>query len=103
MTTAVVVVVMAAVLTMSIKAAGPFVLGTHPLPARVQQVMVLLAPSLLAALVLTNTFASGHHLVLDARAAGVGAAAACIALRAPVLVTVLAAAAVTAALRALTG
>ena len=102
MSAALALVVISAVLTMTIKAAGPLVLGSHPLPAPAQRMMTLLAPALLTALVLTNTFASGRHLVLDARAAGVAAAAVCIALRAPILLTVVAAAVVTAGLRAVT-
>jgi branched-subunit amino acid transport protein len=101
MSVALVVAVLSAIVTMAIKAAGPLVLGAHPLPASAQRMMALLAPSLLTALVVTNTFASGRHLVVDARAAGVAAAAICIALRAPILVAVIAAAVVTAGLRAL--
>ena len=103
MSGALVLVVLSAVVTMTIKAAGPLVLGSHPLPAPAQRMMALLAPALLTALVLTNTLASGRHLVVDARAAGVAAAAVCIAVRAPILVAVVAAAAVTAGLRAVTG
>ena len=36
--------------------------------------MALLAPTLLAALIVTNTFATGRDVVLDPRAAGLGAA-----------------------------
>ena len=62
----------------------------------------LLAPALLAALVVTETFASDHRsLVVDARSGGVAAAGIAIARRAPLPVVVLVAAAVTAALRAL--
>ncbi|MGI8610642.1 MAG: AzlD domain-containing protein [Candidatus Dormibacteria bacterium] len=103
MTTAVVLVAASAVVTTAIKAAGPLVLGAHPLPAPAQRIMALLAPALLTALVVTNTFATGRHLVVDARAAGVAAACVCIALRAPLLVTVIAAAAVTAGLRLVVG
>ena len=39
--------------TMAIKAAGPVLLGSRPLPAPVQRVVALLAPALLAALVAT--------------------------------------------------
>jgi hypothetical protein len=59
----------------------------------------LLAPSLLAALVVTQTFADGRRLVLDARAAGVAAAAVAIASRAPLLVVVVVAAVATALVR----
>ena len=45
--------------TFVIKASGPVLLGGRPLPDRVQAVVALLAPALLAALVATNTFALG--------------------------------------------
>ena len=76
-------------------------LGGRELPGRVRTLVGLLAPALLAALVVTQTVAAGRHLVLDARLAGVAAAGIAIRLRAPVLVTVVCAAAVTAAVRAL--
>ena len=85
--------------TVLLKGAGPVLLGGRPLPARLAAVLGLLAPALLAALVVTQTFAHGRHLVLDARAAGVAVAAVAIALRAPLLAVVVAAAAVTALVR----
>ena len=85
-----------AVTTAAIKAAGPLALGGRSLPTPVVLVISLLAPALLAALVITQTFADGKSLVLDARAAGVAAAAAAIALRAPLVVTIVVAAVVTA-------
>ena len=87
--------------TVALKAAGPVLLGGRELPARVRVLVGLLAPALLAALVVTNTVASGRHLVVDARLAGVAAAAVSLRLRAPILVAVAVAAAVTAAIRAL--
>ena len=48
-----------------------------------QAVVALLAPTLLAALVVVSTFASGRSLVLDARAAGMAAAVVAVVLRAP--------------------
>jgi branched-subunit amino acid transport protein len=91
-----------AAITIALKAVGPVLLGGRPLPARVGGVVELLAPALLAALIATNTFASGRHLVIDARVAGLGAAAVALMLRAPVLVVIIVAAVVTAGLRALT-
>jgi branched chain amino acid efflux pump len=79
--------------TIAIKASGPVLLGGRPLPERVQGVVALLAPALLAALVATNTFGSGQSLVVDARLIGVGVAALAIVLRAPILVVVIVAAA----------
>lgn len=91
-----------AVGTMVIKAAGPVLLGGRPLPPPVQAVVALLAPALLAALVATATFGDGQQLVVDARLLGLGAAIVALALRAPVLVVVLVAAA-TAALARVAG
>jgi branched-subunit amino acid transport protein len=79
--------------TMAIKAAGPVLLGSRPLPGPVQRVVALLAPALLAALVATAALASGQQLVIDARLLGLGAAAIALALRAPVLLVVVIAAA----------
>jgi Branched-chain amino acid transport protein (AzlD) len=87
--------------TVALKAAGPVLLGSRELPARVRVLAGLLAPALLAALVVTNTVASGRHIVVDARLAGVAAATILLRLRAPILVAVAVAAAVTAAIRAL--
>ena len=58
--------------------------------------------SLLAALVAVQTFTTTGRLVLDARAAGLAAAAVALMLRAPFLVVVIVGAAVAAGLRALT-
>jgi len=87
--------------TVALKAAGPVLLGGRELPARVRALVGLLAPALLAALVVTQTLASDRHVVVDARLAGVAAAAATLRLRVPILVAVAVAAAVTAAIRAL--
>jgi uncharacterized membrane protein len=90
------------VATIGLKSIGPGLIGGRPLPPRAMSVVELMAPALLAALIATNTFASGRELVIDARLAGVAAAAVAIALRAPVLLVVVIAAAVTALLRAVT-
>jgi branched-subunit amino acid transport protein len=87
--------------TVALKAAGPVLAGGRALPAPLQSLLPLLAPALLAALVVTQTFGDGRSLVLDERAAGMAAAAVPVLLKAPVLVTVAVAAGVTAALRAL--
>jgi hypothetical protein len=57
--------------------------------------------ALLSALVVVQTFADGQALVLDARVAGVAAAAVALLLRAPFLVVVVTAAVVAAGFRAL--
>ena len=83
------------------RAAGPLALGGRPLPERMQGLMATLAPALLAALVATQVFGGNRELVLDERALGLGAAGVLIALRAPVLVVLIAAAGATALARAL--
>jgi hypothetical protein len=90
------------VATVALKAAGPLLVGGRELPDRALAVIALLAPALLAALVLTGTFTDERELTIDARAAGLGCAAVAVLLRAPLLLTVLVAAAGTAAVRALT-
>jgi branched-subunit amino acid transport protein len=87
--------------TMLIKAIGPILLGGRALPSRVADLISLLAPSLLAALVAINTFGTGRSLVLDERALGVIAAGVAVWRRAPILLVVVIAAGVTAGARAL--
>lgn len=57
----------------------------HP---RVAHVADLLPVALLAALVVTQTFTNGRHLVIDARAAGLLAAIVALRFKAPFLVVV---------------
>jgi branched-subunit amino acid transport protein len=87
--------------TVAFKAAGPVLLGGRELPPRLRALVGLLAPALLAALVVTQTLASDRHVVVDARLAGVCVAAIALRLRAPVLLAVALAAGVTAGVRAL--
>lgn len=101
MTAAWIVVAAVGAATVAIKAAGPLLLGGRPLPPRVLAVVRLLAPALLAALVVTQTVVSADRLVMDARLIGVGVAAGALVLRAPLLVVVVLAAASTALVRAL--
>ena len=68
---------------------------------RIQRTVPLLPVALLAALIATQTFATGHHLVLDVRAAGLAVAAVAVVLRAPFLVVVAAGAGTAALLRLL--
>ena len=60
---------------------------------RIERTVPLLPVALLAALVATQTFATGRHLVLDVRAASLVVAVAAVLLRAPFLVVVMVAAA----------
>ena len=100
MTTLWVAILGVALASAAIKATGPVLVGGRELPPWASAVISLLAPALLTALVVTETFGEDGHLVLDARAAGVGVAALVLALRAPVLVAVALAALTTALVRA---
>ena len=86
--------------TIALKGLGPAVLGDRPLPPRLNALVVLLAPTLLAALVVAQTVGDGEGVGADARLVGVGTAAIAIALRAPLLVVVAVAALSTALARA---
>lgn len=66
---------------------------------RLQRAIPLLPVALLAALVATQTFSTGRHLVLDVRAASLAVAIVAVLLRAPFLVVVVAGAATAALLR----
>ena len=83
------------------KAVGPVLLGDRRLPARVERLLALVAVPLLAALIVVQTAAAGERLEVDARLPALAVAALCVWRRAPFLVTVLAAAAVAAGLRAI--
>jgi branched chain amino acid efflux pump len=85
--------------TVALKAVGPVLLGGRPLPDHLTGVVALLAPALLAALVVTQVVGGDEEIVLDARLVGLGAAIVAILLRAPILVVVVAAAAATALVR----
>ena len=87
--------------TIALKAAGPLVFARRPLPSWLRGIMPLLAPCLLAALVVGQTVGDGRAVVLDARLLGVGAAVVALLLRAPLLVVLVAAARVAAAARGL--
>jgi branched-subunit amino acid transport protein len=86
--------------TIAIKSSGALLIHGRELPERLGGVIALLAPAMLAALVVTNTFGGDHSLELDPRAAGLAAAAVPLALRAPLLVVVITAAATAAVVRA---
>ena len=100
MTTLWITIVAVALASAVIKAAGPVLVGGRELPPRAVGVIALLAPALLSALVITETFGEDQHLVLDERSIGVAVAAAALALRAPVLLSVVLAAVSTALVRA---
>jgi branched-subunit amino acid transport protein len=88
------------VLTALIKAAGPIALGGRELPRALTGVISLMAPALIAALVVTAAFADGQRLGVGANTAGVAVAAVFLWRGKSVVLAVFVAVAVTAALRA---
>lgn len=89
------------VTTVAIKAIGPVVFGGRELPALLARIIPRLPPALLAALVLTETLGGPHRsVVIDARAGGLIVAALALAIRVPLIIVVVLAAATTALLRA---
>jgi branched-subunit amino acid transport protein len=85
--------------TVLLKAAGPVLLGGRTLPPSLGGMLDLIAPAVLAALVVTQLVGGDRELVLDERLAGIAAAGIALALRAPILVVVVVAAVTTALLR----
>jgi branched-subunit amino acid transport protein len=93
------VVAVVGVATVAIKGVGPVLLGGRELPAGLASVMRLLAPAVLAALVLVQVLEGERGIALDERLIGLAAAAVALLLRAPLLVVVVVAAAATALTR----
>jgi branched-subunit amino acid transport protein len=81
-------IVAVALASAAIRAFGPILVGGRELPQSANVIIALLAPALLAALVVTQTFGEDGRLVLDEKAIGVAVAAVVLALRAPVLLAV---------------
>ena len=88
-----VVIVVVGTATMAFKASGPVLLGRRELPPRVTSVVEVLAPAMLAALVVTQTVGGDRELVLDERLAGVLVGGVAVWLRAPLIVVMIVAAA----------
>jgi branched-subunit amino acid transport protein len=86
-----------ALMTALIKGAGPVALGGRELPAWFSAIVALMAPALFAALVVTQVLADGKEIGVGADTAGV-ALAGIAAWRGASVITVVAIAAVTAAL-----
>lgn len=87
--------------TIALKATGPVLLAGRELPRATRGVVEMLAPALLAALVVTQAIGGDRRYVFDPRLAGLAAAVVAIRLRAPLLAVVMVAAAVTALVRAI--
>jgi branched-subunit amino acid transport protein len=90
--------------TALLRGVGPVTLGGRDLPPRVMNVIALLAPALLAALVVTETFGGDKgEFTVDERVLGLAGAGTVLALRGGILVAMAVAMALTAGSRALLG
>lgn len=101
MSTTVTLIAGCTIVTAAIKAAGPVALGGRELPRAFTGVIVLLAPALLAALVAAAALADGEELAVGADTAGVAAGGLVAWRTGSIVACVIAAAALTAGLRAL--
>ena len=86
------VVVAVGAVTILFKAAGPVFLGGRALPPRALALVKVLAPSMLASLVVTQAIGGDRELVYDERLLGLVAAVVAIRLRSSLLVVMVAAA-----------
>jgi branched-subunit amino acid transport protein len=93
------IVIVVGAATVALKAVGPVLLGGRHLPPVALGVTRLLAPALLAALVITQAVARPDGLAVDERSLGLAAALVALLLRAPMLAVIVAAAATTALAR----
>ncbi|CAM3309486.1 AzlD domain-containing protein [Kibdelosporangium persicum] len=101
MSTLWIAILLVALVSFAIKAAGPALVGGRRLPPRAAGVIALLAPALLAGLVLTDFAGPGWTKADWTVAAGLSVAGISYLLRAPMLVCVALAALATALLRLL--
>jgi branched-subunit amino acid transport protein len=95
------VVALVGAATIVLKGVGPVFLAGRELPRTLSDVLLMLAPALLGALVVTQLVGGDREIVLDERLLGIAAAVVGILLRLPLLAVVIIAAAVTAGARAL--
>lgn len=89
------------VTSVAFKAAGPVMLGRRALPPLALRLVELLAPVMLAALVIVQAVGGDREIVLDARLAGLGAAGIALWCRAGLLATMVVAGAAAALARLL--
>lgn len=96
-----IVIGMVGAATMAFKASGPVLLGRRSLPPRVASVVEVLAPAMLAALVVTQAVGGDRAIVLDERLAGALTGAVAVWLRAPLIIVMVVAGATAALIRLL--
>jgi branched-subunit amino acid transport protein len=95
------VIAACALVTFATRGIGPMAFGGRDLPPRLIGIVALLAPALLAALVVTQALANGRDVAAGADTVGVAASALALWRGASILVAVGVAAGVTAGLRLL--
>ena len=100
MSTSVALIGGCALITAAIKSVGPIALGGRELPDWFSSLVVLLAPALLAALVVTQALAEGDRLAVGPDTAGVAAGGLVVFKTGSIIACVVVAAALTAGLRA---
>ena len=86
-------------MTATMKAVGPALVGGRDLPPWSASVITLLAPALLTALVVTAVFADGRHLTVGANTVGVAVATVLLLRKVPLVLVCAVAMLVTAGLR----
>jgi uncharacterized membrane protein len=77
-----------AVINFAIKASGPVLLAGRELPDGLLQVIALLAPAILTALVLVDSISEDGRLKVDAQTAGVAVAGVAMGLRVSMLAAI---------------
>jgi len=100
MSDALIVLIVLAVGTFALKAAGPLVLGDRRLPPRVQSLVDLLPAALLASLAAVSTLGDGASVVVDARLVGLIVAGVALWRRVPFVLVIVLASLATAIVRA---
>lgn len=81
------------------KFTGLVILGGRTLPAPFERCLALIPAAVISALIVKDTVTQGRDIVLDARAAGIAVAVFLAWRRAPLIVVIVAGAAVTALVR----
>jgi branched-subunit amino acid transport protein len=95
-----IIVIAVSCVCLLMRVAVPLSLGEHP-PERLARALDRAIPALLAALVVTGTFANGQDLVIDPRLAGLAAGGLVVLTRRPMVLAMAVACVVTAVVRLL--
>ena len=94
------VIVVLAVGAYVLKATGVVAIGVRDFPVPVRNVIALIPAAVLAALIVKDTFTSGHDLQVDARAIGVAVACVAVWRKVPLWIVIVLACAATGIARA---